>query len=294
MRSSAVVETPEAGALALRMAKHFGHKVDVRVDNGVTRVAIPAGRFELEPSDGTLVVRAEADDEVGLARVEEVAASHLARFARETDLELAWAKPLEDRAAAWIAGHRNARHLLRTRDWLRKLRPDAGEALILAALLHDVDRALGGVPLDEQVAGWDDAPAVAAHAARSAALASDWLRRDGADDALVAEVAELIRRHEVGGTDGADLVQAADSLSFLEVNPAARWVRERRASAEEAERKLRSMHDRIRVVEARRLAEPLLEEAVRELVSERSTGQDFALASRVRHANEGRAHGNTG
>jgi hypothetical protein len=293
MRASAVVETHEAGALALRMAKHFGHKVDVRVENGVTRVAIPAGRFELEPSDGTLVVRAEADDDAGLARVEEVAGSHLVRFARETELELAWSRPLEDRAAAWISSHRNARHLLRARDWLRDLRPDAGEALVLAALLHDADRELGGVPLDEQVAAWDDAEALRAHAERSAALAAEWLRTEGAHDRLVTEVRELVRLHEVGGSEGADLVQAADSLSFLEVNPAARWVSEGRASAEAAERKLGWMYDRIRVEEARRLAAPLLERAVGELVANRSTDQDSALAPRVRHANEGRAHGNT-
>ena len=295
MRSSAVVVTPEADALAIRMAKHFGRKVAVDVADGVTRIAIPAGRFELEPREAQLVVRAEADDEDGLARVQEVAESHLARFARGGEVELRWSnEALEDRAVALVSAHRNGRHLVRTRDWVLELRADASDALRLAALLHDVDRDLGGVSLDEQVAAWDDGDALRAHAERSAEIASGWLRDEGAGDALAEAVAELVRLHETGGSGEADVLQAADSISFLEVNPARRWVREGLASASEAERKLRWMRDRIRLPDARACAASLLERALQELVRDVSTGQDSAPASRARHANEGRAHGNTG
>jgi hypothetical protein len=56
-------------------------------------------------------------------------------------------------------------------------------------------------------------------------------------------VQHLITLHEFGGLDEADLVQAADSLSFLETrqNVVRSWV----------------MADRIRVPAAARLAEPL-------------------------------------
>jgi hypothetical protein len=300
MRSSAVVGTPEAEAIVTRMAKHFGHKVPVECEGGVARIALPAGRLELEANRGELVVRAEAADEAGLGRVEEIAGSHLVRFARKGRLELSWARPtLEERARAFIAPHRNARHLARTRDWLLELRPDASEALSLAALLHDADRELGGVPVAEQVANWDDEEALRTHAERSAAIATRWLCEQGADAALTQAVGDLVRQHETGGTTEADVLQAADSLSFLDVNPAARWVREGRAPVRDAERKLRRMHDRIRLPDARERAAPLLERAVgelagAELVSTGRTVQDSALASRARDANEGRAHGNTG
>ncbi len=199
------------------------------------------------------------------------------------------------RARLWVNEvHPHRRHLLRTEDWVVELDPDAREPLRLAAVLHDIERAF-----PDPAASWDsardwDSPAYNRwHQDRCADMMAAWLRDRGADPELTAEVERLVRAHEDGGWPEADLVQAADSLSFLEVNPAARWVSEGRASAEAAERKLRWMHDRIRVEKARRLAAPLLERAAGELVSSRSTDQESALAPRVRHANEGRAHGNT-
>jgi hypothetical protein len=204
-------------------------------------------------------------------------------------------RSLEAEALAWVAPHRNGRHLIRTRDWLRELRPDAGEPLVLAALLHDVDRNVDKGALDRHIAAWDEPAVVQAHAEQAAEVAGAWLRNRGADEALVSVVAALIRRHETGGGEDADALQAADSLSFLETNPAATWVREGRASRAEAERKLRWMHDRIRPDRARAAAAPLLRRALREVVPGDSVVQDGALARRARRqANEGRAHGSTG
>lgn len=90
MTSAARVETPEPEALALRMAKHFGHKVAVEQDGPRTRIEIPAGTFELEVGDGRIEVHASAADEEGLARVQEIAGTHLARFAREAPIAVSW------------------------------------------------------------------------------------------------------------------------------------------------------------------------------------------------------------
>jgi hypothetical protein len=286
MRMTATVRTPEAEALAIRMRKHFAHKVPVDVSEGVSRVRIPAGEFELEALSEKLAVRACAVDAAGLARVKEVVGSHLTRFARDAKVELEWAS-LETRAETWVAAKRNGRHLVRTRDWALRLEPNAPEALRLAALLHDVDRHAGDVPLVEQVAASEDDRRIAEHADRAARLAAEWLRSIGADQHLAETVEGLIRLHEVGGTRVADILQASDSLSFLEVNPAERWVREELADRETAERKLRRMYERIRVDEARALARPLLDAALRQIA-------DSAPAKGAgRHANGGRAHGNT-
>jgi hypothetical protein len=266
VNTSAVVRTPEAEALALRMRKHFGHKVEVELDGAVSRVRLPAGTFELEPYDGRLAVRVTAEDDAGLLRVKEVVGSHLARFARDAPVELTWSSGLEERLLARIASHRNARHLERTRDWVRELRPGSGESLVLAALLHDVERGVpGGVSLDEQIAAFDDEQAVRAHSERSARIAGEWLRDEGASAELVRAVEQLICLHETGGSEDADVLQAADSLSFLETNPAAAWMREGRADAEHAMRKLRYMRERIQLVDARRAAQALYEAAVAEL-----------------------------
>jgi hypothetical protein len=173
---------------------------------------------------------------------------------------------LERRALAWIAPFRNARHLERTRDWVLELRPDADEALRLAALTHDAEREVaGGAPLDAQIGAFDDRAAVRAHCERSARVVGDWLRSEGAEEELAAAVGELVLRHETGGTPAADVLQAADSLSFLETNPAARWVREGRSSPEHAARKLHAMCERIRLVRGRELAPPLLERALADI-----------------------------
>jgi HD domain len=203
------------------------------------------------------------------------------------------AQSLETHAEAFVATQRNGRHLLRTRDWALHLQPEASEALRLAALLHDVDRHAGDIPIAEQIAAWEDQRQVAEHAKRSARLATQWLRSEGVNDDLAQAVERLIELHEVGGTLEADVLQASDSLSFLEVNPAQRWVQEGLADRDTAERKLTWMYERIRVAEARVLARPLLDEALTGLTGQDRT-HDSAPAERARRqANGGRAHGNT-
>src|SRR4051794_20563547 len=69
-------------------------------------------------------------------------------------------------------------------------------------------------------------------------------------------VERLIMHHEIGGFPEADLLQAADSLSFLEVNgPRPRvWVEEGRCDVATAQAKLDWMRDRIAVAAARPFA----------------------------------------
>jgi uncharacterized protein len=90
VRSEAVVRTGEAERLALRMAKHFAHKVGVEQVGAITRVRLPTGTVELEPGAGVLGLRASAEDQVGLERVQEVARMHLERFARGEELGITW------------------------------------------------------------------------------------------------------------------------------------------------------------------------------------------------------------
>jgi hypothetical protein len=174
---------------------------------------------------------------------------------------------LEPRAEEWIAPYWNAEHLRRARDWLIVLEPDADEASRLAALTHDMERHFPGgrsVSLDDPAGEpvYRDE-----HSRRSAEIVGAWLRSEGADEELASRVEELVLLHDTGGSPAADLVQAADSLSFLEVNPAVveGWVREGRCSPERGADQLRWMFDRIQVERARELGRPLLERAVARL-----------------------------
>ncbi len=173
-------------------------------------------------------------------------------------------RPLEQRVRAWIEPYWNAEHLVRTLHWLLEVEPAAGEALRVAALTHDMERHFPGGPQADLERPADEPEYRSAHSERSAHIVADWLRKEEVERELVERTEELIRLHEVGGTPEADLLQAADSLSFLEVNDGlvAGWVREGRCSPERGREQHRWMFERIRVPAARTLAEPLLERAL--------------------------------
>lgn len=172
---------------------------------------------------------------------------------------------LEARASEWIAPYWNARHLVRTRDWVLELDPDASQALRLAALTHDIERHFPGGPTPDP----GNPLYERAHAERSARIVADWLTAEGADPELVLAVRDLVRAHEEGGWPEADILQAADSLSFLEVNverPVA-WVREGRCDLATAKARLRHLGERIKPAHAREAAAALLAEAERRLLA---------------------------
>src|SRR5215207_10150859 len=125
---------------------------------------------------------------------------------------------LEKAVRNWVAAYRNAEHLYRTLDWVVALEPEASQALRLAALTHDIERHFPGGPrADPRRVDWDDADYLRAHSERSASFVAQWLANRGTDEALVSSTVELVRAHELGRSRDADVLQGADSLSFLEV-----------------------------------------------------------------------------
>jgi hypothetical protein len=167
---------------------------------------------------------------------------------------------LEAKAESWVADYFNVRHLLRTRDWVVALDPDAGEDLRIAALTHDIERREPGGPrLDPRLKAWDDRDYLQEHSRRSALVVGRWLADAGAPESVAGSICELIELHETGGTPQADLLQAADSLSFLEVNGgrARSWVEEGRCDMAQAQAKLDWMRDRIQVPAAEQVAASL-------------------------------------
>lgn len=180
---------------------------------------------------------------------------------------------LIEQARAWVSDNYayNANHLLRAQEWLLRLKPDASEALILATLTHDMERAFPGPdsPQEDLTRGVDDPVYNQAHAERSARVVSAFLRAQGASEALIAEVARLIRAHEEGGWPDADLVQAADSLSFLEVNVDLflSWIPTGRNgwTSDHVRAKFDWMYQRISLETARTMAAPLYHAAIQKV-----------------------------
>jgi hypothetical protein len=177
---------------------------------------------------------------------------------------------IERRALTWIEPYNQAWHLARARDWVVRLDKEASLEMRLAAVTHDIERMFPGGPVFDRKKGrWDDPDYCYAHAARSALVVGVWLhdQADAVGDLSTAEVRRLVTLHEFGGLDGADVVQAADSLSFLETlqDIVRAWVENGECGLAQARAKHQYMADRIRIPEARRLAEPLLESAMRSL-----------------------------
>ena len=102
-----------------------------------------------------------------------------------------------------------------------------------------------------------------AHSDRSARIVGEWLRANGAAPELITVVEDLIRVHEWGGWPDADLVQAADSLSFLETNIdlMVSFVKSGKYTLPVVASKIDQMYERIQVPAARELARPMWEQA---------------------------------
>jgi len=108
-------------------------------------------------------------------------------------------------------------HAQNTLDWLLKLDPKADQALRIAALGHDIERALEHRKVFR--ANFANFEAFkAAHAENSALILQEIMADCGLEPDLAAEVCRLVRLHEVGGDPRADLLRDADSISFFDVN----------------------------------------------------------------------------
>jgi hypothetical protein len=174
----------------------------------------------------------------------------------------------ERQAADWITPYSQAEHLVRTREWVIKLDPHSSEQLRLAALTHDIERMFPGGPKADLAGGrWANPDYLFAHSTRSGDIVQRWLLEEAspaADEAFATEVRELIQLHELGGTREADVLQAADSLSWFETlaTVAAQWIRDGESTPDAARAKLTWMYDRIRHEPARSIAAPLFADAL--------------------------------
>ena len=198
-----------------------------------------------------------------------------------------------ERCREWMDEvHPHALHLERTLDWLLVLDPEAGEAARIAAATHDAERAY-----PDESAGWDsardwDSPDYNRwHQDRCAEIVAAGLRERGAGEELTSAVAALVRVHEEGGWREADLVQAADSLSFLETMAplVAEWVAAGRAPRERAAGKLRHSVERINpdLRRAREIGEELLGPALSRVRAANAPDEVRSLLGLVR---TGRMH----
>jgi hypothetical protein len=114
------------------------------------------------------------------------------------------------------------RHFERTLYWLIQLRPDADEALQIAAYAHDIQRAFVEDDMPDTIknspGGFKDKELMANHQNDGGEMMKKFLLDNGADQSLAERVDYLISKHEVGGDKDQDLLKDADSVSYFETN----------------------------------------------------------------------------
>jgi len=98
MQSHARLNTDQAVRYMTQLAKHWSHKFEVSYDDISALIPLPLGTCSMLADPEGLDITIEAADLEGLARLEDVVAEHLLRFAfREPVARLAWTR-------AWEAG----------------------------------------------------------------------------------------------------------------------------------------------------------------------------------------------
>ena len=109
-------------------------------------------------------------------------------------------------------------HSVLTLKWVLKLKPDANEALKIAALAHDIDRAVNGTMDEASPQGLSEMEKAVQHAERSANITCELMEKLGYGEKTTRRVRHLIESHIKGGDEDANILVSADSLSFFEHN----------------------------------------------------------------------------
>jgi len=103
--------------------------------------------------------------------------------------------------------------------WVLKLKPDADEALKIAALGHDIDRAISKITETYSLKDYSKINEFKKeHSLRSAKVLVDLLKKYGYDKKIIDQVKNLVENHEFGGDEDSDILMTADSLSFFDYN----------------------------------------------------------------------------
>ncbi|WP_225773254.1 DUF2218 domain-containing protein [Inquilinus sp. Marseille-Q2685] len=88
--SEARVPTEHASKYLQQLCKHFGHRIPATFDAEKGHLTFEMGTTTLAAEPHLLLLRNESPDAAGLARLQEVVASHLVRFAFREELRIDW------------------------------------------------------------------------------------------------------------------------------------------------------------------------------------------------------------
>lgn len=122
---------------------------------------------------------------------------------------------LEHKIKEILRPTRELQHGEETLQWLLKIEPNASWQLQIAALAHDIDRA---VPYDDnkkpnKIIQYDEYKRL--HARRSSGIVKQLMEELSFDQKDINKVTNTIENHEIGGDEDSDLVRDADSIRWF-------------------------------------------------------------------------------
>jgi hypothetical protein len=154
-------------------------------------------------------------------------------------------------------------HGKRTVYWIKWLKSDADEALLIAGVAHDIERAIYG----DWKKGSSDLEDLKKHQNLSADEIEKFLKSENANQEIIDRVKNLIAHHEEGGDEDQNVLCDADCLSFFEekILRRVKKYKEDGKSKEEIKKNVDYYFSRIISEKAKQIATKWYEEALREM-----------------------------
>lgn len=160
------------------------------------------------------------------------------------------------------AGKKNdIAHSKRTAYWIKKLKPDADKALLIAGVAHDIERAFYG----DWKKGSLDPDALKKHQDLSADEVEKFLKQENINKNIIERVRVLVAHHEEGGDEDQNILKDADSISFFERNFSNFISKSKEVGKTQSKIKFDGMFNRITSEKAKQIALPLYEKALKAL-----------------------------
>ena len=158
-------------------------------------------------------------------------------------------------------------HFEGTLRWIKVLRPDADEATQIAAYAHDIARAFRETDSVEtfKYKEFNDPEYLKEHSESGAKIMVSFLKENNYSEAKTDLVYKMIAHHERGIDDESNLLMDADSLSFLENNVGHFINYIAKQGKEKIKNKIAWMYDRMYSDNAKELARPFYEQAMKDL-----------------------------
>lgn len=152
--------------------------------------------------------------------------------------------------------------------WVLKLKPDADEALQIAALSHDIDRAITGIT-EKDLKDYSKIDEFKKeHSIRSANIIGEILKKHDYPKTIISEVKRLVENHEFGGNYEAEILKDADSIAYFDYNIPSYLKRNGR---ERTKNKIQFMYNRLsndakKLVDQIKFSDKEIEELVQEAI----------------------------